>query len=206
MHEGIMINAFRKIPSLSDYPKKFIIKDGREVIIRPMIKEDGDKLYEFFAGLDKEDKLFLRDDVSRREVIQRWVENLNYDVVLPILAIHDEKVVADGTLHTSNYFWTRHVAEIRLVVAKDFRQKGLGKKIVSELFFNAIKRGFKKVIAQIPFYQQHTIAIFESLGFEKEAILKKHILVQGRGYSDLLIMSAFTDSSFQGLKRKFEVV
>jgi L-amino acid N-acyltransferase YncA len=88
-----------------------------------------------------------------------------------------------------------------LVVAKDFRNVGLGKKIVSELFFIAVKRGFKKIVAQIPFHQQNTIRIFESLGFEKEAILRKHIIVQGKGFSDLLIMSIFTDNVVQSIKR-----
>jgi RimJ/RimL family protein N-acetyltransferase len=195
------VEVFKKFPLLSDYPKSFVLKNKREVIIRPMIKEDVEELYKFFSKLDREDKQFLRDDVSKREVIEKWAENLNYDVVLPLLAFYNGEVVADGTLHASNYFWSRHVAEIRLVVAKDFRNVGLGKKIVSELFFIAIKRGFKKIIAQIPFHQQNTIRIFESLGFEKEAILRKHIIVQGKGYSDLLIMSIFTDNVVQSIKR-----
>jgi RimJ/RimL family protein N-acetyltransferase len=195
------VGVFKRFPLLSDYPKSFVLKDKREVIIRPMIKEDVEELYKFFSKLDKEDKQFLRDDVSKKEVIEKWAENLNYDVVLPLLAFYDGEVVADGTLHASNYFWSRHVAEIRLVVAKDFRNVGLGKKIVSELFFIAVKRGFKKIVAQIPFHQQNTIRIFESLGFEKEAILRKHVIVQGKGFSDLLIMSIFTDNVVQSIKR-----
>ncbi|MCS7212734.1 MAG: GNAT family N-acetyltransferase [Candidatus Calescibacterium sp.] len=192
---------FKKVPALSDYPKQFSTKDGRAVIVRPMVKDDADKLFEFFSGLEKEDKLFLRDDVSRPEVTRRWAENLNYDVVLPLLGIYEDRIIADGTLHSSNYFWTRHVAEIRIVVAKEFRNTGLAKKIVSELFFYALKRGFKKIVAQVPFYQLNTIRIFESLGFEKEAILKKHIMVQGKGYFDLLIMSVFSDSAMHNIRK-----
>ncbi len=192
---------FKRNPALSDYPKTFISKNGVPIIIRPMIKEDAKGLYEFFSGLDKEDKIFLRDDVSNPEVTKKWAENLNYDIVLPLLGIHENKIIADGTLHSSNYFWTRHVAEIRIVVAKDFRNTGIGKKIVSELFFYALKRGFKKITAQVPFYQLNTIRIFEALGFEKEAILKKHILAQGKGYSDLIIMSVFADSAMQSIRR-----
>jgi len=203
VESGIISENFRKIPFLSDYPKRFVLKDGRTVIIRPMLREDADALFDFFISLKPEDKQFFRDDVSKREVIEKWAENLNYEVVLPLLAIYDGRIVADGTLHASNYFWTRHVAEIRIVVAEDFRNLGLGKKIVSELFFNAVKRGFKKVIAQMPFHQLNVIRIFESLGFEKEAILKKHILIQGKGFSDLLIMSAFTDNALQNLRRIF---
>ncbi len=192
---------FRSIPFLFDYPKNFSLKDGRKVMVRPMLPSDVDELYAFFANLDREDKLFLRDDVSDISVIKRWAENLNYDIVLPLLAFYDGKVVADGTLHASNFLWTRHVAEIRIAVSKDFRGVGLAKKIISELFFIAIKRGFKKVIAQIPFHQQNVIHIFDSLGFEKEAILRKHIMIQGKGFSDLLIMSAFVGNAIQQLKR-----
>lgn len=191
---------FKRYPTLSDFPKQVTLKNGKVIQIRPMIKEDAQKLYEFFASLDKEDKLFLRDDVSNFEVIRRWADNLNYDVVLPILGIYEDRIVADGTLHSSNYLWTRHVAEIRIVVAKDFRGSGLAKKIISELFFYALKRGFKKIIAQVPFYQLNTIKIFESLGFEKEAILKKHIMVQGK-YFDLLIMSVFADNVVSSMRK-----
>ncbi len=201
---SIVIEPFRHVPSLSDYPKKFTLKDGRDVIIRPMVKEDVDMLFDFFSSLKPEDKQFLRDDVSRKAVIEKWAENLDYENVLPLLALYNGRIVADGTLHASNYFWTRHVAEIRVVVAEDFRNVGLGKKLVSELFFNAVKRGFKKVVAQMPFYQLNAVRIFESLGFEKEAILKKHVMIQGKGLSDLLIMSAFTDNAFQNLRRIFE--
>ncbi|MEM2175438.1 MAG: GNAT family protein [Candidatus Micrarchaeia archaeon] len=194
-------DMFRKIPALSDYPKTFVSKNGKSITIRPMIKEDARGLYEFFSGLDKEDKIFLRDDVSNPEVTRKWAENLNYDIVLPLLGISENKIIADGTLHSSNYFWTRHVAEIRIVVAKDFRNTGIGKKIVSELFFYALKRGFKKITAHVPFYQLNTIKIFETLGFEKEAILRKHIIVQGKGYSDLIIMSVFADSAMQSIRK-----
>lgn len=196
-------NYFKSVPFLFDYPKIFSLKDERRVMVRPMLPSDVNELHEFFMGLDREDKLFLRDDVSNISVIKRWVENLNYDVVLPLLAFYNGRIVADGTLHASNFLWTRHVAEIRIVVAKDFRGVGLAKKVISELFFIAIKRGFKKVMAQIPFYQQNVIHIFDSLGFEKEAVLKKHIMIQGKGFSDLLIMSAFVGNAIEQLRKVF---
>jgi hypothetical protein len=45
------VEVFKRFPLLSDYPKSFVLKDKREVIIRPMIKEDVEGLYKFFSKL-----------------------------------------------------------------------------------------------------------------------------------------------------------
>ncbi|NIQ99909.1 MAG: hypothetical protein GTN78_06860, partial [Gemmatimonadales bacterium] len=91
------------------YPKKVRLRDGTEVQLRPMVAEDREGLLAFFQDLPEDDRMFLKEDVTKPETIDRWVRNLDYDRVLPILAMKDEKVVGDGTLHMDRYGWSRHV-------------------------------------------------------------------------------------------------
>ena len=86
---------------LDEYPKEVTLRDGSKVVMRPVVKEDEVALYEFFKGMSKEDRLYLRDDVADREVIRGWMENLDYDKVLPIVAIDGDKIIADATLHSA---------------------------------------------------------------------------------------------------------
>ena len=84
---------------LTGYPKKVRLQSGTSVTIRPMVKEDADKLYAFFSRVPREDRLFLRDDVSIRDVIDSWTQELDYEKVLPLVAEVGGNIVGDATLH-----------------------------------------------------------------------------------------------------------
>jgi hypothetical protein len=61
--------------------------DGTEVTLRLLTAEDLEALKRFFRSLSKESRQFLYDDVSDPKVIEGWINNLNYDFVLPIIAV-----------------------------------------------------------------------------------------------------------------------
>jgi len=68
------------------YPKAATLKDGRNVVIRPLTRNDFDQLYSFFQALPEEDRLFLRHDVTDPEphtrgriALRTWNTSLAYD-------------------------------------------------------------------------------------------------------------------------------
>ncbi len=175
--------------NLSDYPKKKTLKDKTEVILRPLKKEDKDELLKFFRSLPTRERLFLKHDVIKEEVIQKWVDNIDYLKVLPILAIVNDKIVGDATLHRTSYGWSKHVGEIAIVVANEFRKKGLGTLLVKELVNYAISTGLDKIFAQMTEKQIPAIKALNKIGFIKEATLKKHVVdISGKKHN-LIIMS-----------------
>lgn len=186
---------------LKEYPKRFILKDGTEVEITPMKKEHRDLLLEFFRSLPETDRLYLRDDVTKEETIDKWIKNLNYERVLPLLVFSQNKIIADGTLHRSEYSWDSHVGEIRLVVHPSFRKKGVGMLVARELYSFAMRVGLEKIIARMMESQKTAITIFEKLGFKKEAVLKNHVKDAKGMKHNMVIMS--NDVSRLFLKLKF---
>lgn len=185
---------------LKDFPKKFSLKTGEEIIVRPMEKGDKKSLLGFFRNLPGDDRLYLRDDVAKEETVDKWVKNLNYKKVLPLLAIFKDKVIADGTLHTSEYSWESHVGEIRLVVHPSFRNKGVGKILARELYIYAMKKGVEKIIARMMENQEKAIYIFRMLGFEKEAVLKDHAKDAKGKTHNMVIMSNNVRKLFEKLE------
>jgi len=173
---------------VSGYPKTVRLQSGPAVTIRPMVKEDGDRLYTFFARVPREDRLFLRDDVSRRDVIDAWARELDYDKVLPLLAEAGEKIVGDATLHRRPGGWTSHVGKIRIVIDKDYRGKGLGTALLEELIAVAKKVGLELLVAEVMANQTAALATFKSLGFEKEAVLYNHVKDQAGKPHNLVVM------------------
>ena len=163
----------------SHYPKRVELK-GVEVWLRPMRKDDRDRLFAFFSKLPLRDRRFFKHDVSQREVITNWCQHLDYDQVLPILAVvkenDHEKVVADATLHTERHGWATHVARIRLVIAQKYRKQGLGNVILRELYDRAVSRGVQKIQAEVRDDNVDAKALLRRLGFRKEAVFKKHAM------------------------------
>jgi RimJ/RimL family protein N-acetyltransferase len=170
------------------YPKHAKLQDGTEVTLRLMVKEDERALLEFFRRVPREDRLFLRDDVSDPTTIRAWAEGLNYDQVLPLLALIDGRVVGDATVHRGKHSWTRHVGRMRLVVDPEYRQKGMGTVLVTELV--EIGKGLKleRLVAEMLGTQQAALSAFRHLGFERVAVLYQHVKDQAGRPQDLVIM------------------
>ncbi len=173
---------------MNDYPKTVKIKDGSSIVIRPLARDDVPSLLAFFRALPADDRLFLREDVTRREVIDRWVSQLDYDKVYPIVAEKDLNIIGDATLHISQYGWHRHMAEIRCVVAREYQKKGLGTILMHELVSQASHRGVDKIRAEMMDTQISAQIAFRKLGFKKEAELKNFVIdMEGKSHN-LVIM------------------
>jgi len=172
-----------------DYPKHAKLRDGREITLRPMVREDEEALLDFFRRLPPEDRLFLKDDVTDPNVIKAWAENLDYEKVIPILALFEDRIIGDATLHRTRHGWSTHVGEIRLVTDPEFRRQRLGRILAREIFFLALVLKLDKVVAEMMEDQEGAIRVFTALGFEKEAVLKNHVRDLEGKYHNLIIMS-----------------
>jgi GNAT superfamily N-acetyltransferase len=153
-----------------------------------MVKKDQHALYEFFQRIPKEDRLFLRDDVSRLATIQSWVDDLEYERVLPLLALVDGRVVGDATLHRRKLGWTRHLGKLRLVIDPDYRQKGVGSLLVKELIEIAKGLKLERLVVELTGSQQAALAAFRHLGFERAAVLYHHVKDRVGRPQDLVIL------------------
>ncbi len=163
------------IYTLSAYPREFTLRDGTKVVLKPMTPKDGEALLQFFLKLPPEDRRYLKEDVTSPKVIQRWAAELDYDRALPLLAWVDGKVVADGTLHRSRTMARRHVGEIRISVAPEYRNRGLGTVVMHELAAIANENGLERLLFQaVAEREEPAIKAAEFVGFGKVAVLPGH--------------------------------
>lgn len=171
-----------------NYPKTLTLEDGTPVTIRPMLKSDEDALLKYFQSLPPEDLICLKERVTEPEIIERWVYNLDFDNVLPILALYDGQIVGDATLHFSPIGWTKHHGEVRLTTDTQHRVKGLGTVLLQNLMDIAREMGLEQLTAEIPPALDKAFYLFEKLGFEKVTVLKGFVMdIEGRE-SDLVLM------------------
>jgi L-amino acid N-acyltransferase YncA len=179
------------------FPKQVKLSDGTEVTIRRMEPEDQDKILAFAARLPEEDLLFLRTDITDRQVVKQWADNIKQGHTVTLLAEVGGEVAAYASVHLEQARWTRRVGEIRVNGSQRFRGRGLGKRLTAEIFELAKSLGLKKLTAMMTPDQVAARAAFERLGFRVEAILADYVEDRGGCVRDMLIMThdldGFTD-------------
>jgi L-amino acid N-acyltransferase YncA len=171
------------------YPRSLQLKDRSVVKIRPLESGDQKKLEEFFARLPLPERRLLKDDVTSPEVIRSWCQNINYESVLPILAIDRDRIVGDATLHREKHGWMSHVARVRVSIDPDARGRGLASSLIKELVEIAPRLGVYILDAQVLDEQTGAKKVFEDLDFINVATLPQHALDLNRKPHDLHIYS-----------------
>ncbi len=174
---------------LEEFPKRITLRDGHVLTLRLMNRDDQYALYEFFNSLPPEDRRYLRNDVTDRKVIEKWVRNMNYDKVLPILAEDDGKIVANITLHWRTYGWGRHVGEVRITIDPDFQGRGLGLALMEEITQLAARSNVKKLLARIISTRPGVIKAFEKAGFGQVTVLPRFVKdIHQQSYADIAVL------------------
>ena len=156
---------------INTYHKEVELKDGTKVLLRPMVAEDQDALYEFFKGVHKDVARYLRDDVGSRLVVEKWAKNLDYAKTLPILAIKNDVIIADATINRRRFGWKWHLGTVRVFVHRDYRNVGLGHLMIEEVVDIAYKLGIEKLIAEVPDLNTAAIHAFNRAGFYRSALI-----------------------------------
>lgn len=173
---------------MSAYYKEGILKDGTRVVLRPLIKEDREKLLDFFQQLEERDLLFLRNDVRDPAVIDHWVNNIDYSRVFPLLAEFEGRIVGDATLNMRKVGWKRHLGNVRVVVSQDFQNRGLATLLINELVELAGEFGLEKLIAEIHLQAIGALTAFKHAGFSVKAVFEDLVKdLTGRS-GDLVVM------------------
>jgi len=174
---------------MATFPIHRKMKSGDELELRPPEKDDEQRLIDFFTVVPPEDLLFLKEDVTDPAVIKGWLSDMNHDRVFPLLALSGDKVVADGTLHRNTFGWSKHVAEVRVVVARDWQRKGVSQIVVRELVARAIDTGVEILEVNVLEGQHGALRAFERIGFKVETVLKNRATDRTGRKRDVLVMT-----------------
>jgi L-amino acid N-acyltransferase YncA len=171
-----------------DYPTLRHV-GGIDVTLAYMSSLDAETVLRFAKGLEEHDLLFLRRDITQLDVVEDWLRDIESGDALTILAKRGGVVIGYGTIHRDSLSWSAHVAELRVLVAADYRGKGLGRLLTQEAFRAALRSGIEKMVARMTLDQKGAISTFESLGFRPEALLKDHVKDRQGGLHDLIMLS-----------------
>lgn len=163
--------------------------DGATLELARLQPGDAQALAAFAAQLPAHDLLFLRRDISHPKVIAAWMQSLA-EGRLHSLAVREAGVLVGCTaIVVDALSWSRHVGELRVLVAPVWRGRGLGRLLVQQCFAQALDLGLEKLVAQMTVDQVAAIAVFEELGFRAEALLRDHVKDRDGQLHDLALLS-----------------
>ncbi len=164
------------------------LKDGSEVVIRPLTRDDLDKSIAFFRALPQEDLNYLRGDPSQPAVAERRIQEMESNECKRLVAVVDDRIVAEGTVGMSGRDWAAHVGELRLIVAREYQRKGLGMRMAHELYSLAASCRLELVMVTMMRPQIAARSIFRKLGFREEMVLSDHVKDREGNLQDLIVM------------------
>ncbi len=174
-----------------EFPLQFNLK-GRTVLLRPLAAEDREPMIAFAGELPTDDLLFLERDITQPAEVDTWISDTLQRRLVTLVAWENETVIGYVTFNLGNVHWTRHVAELRVVVAESARGMGIGRLLLELAFEMVLDLGATKVMARMTPEQTGAVKLFQRLGFAEEAVLRDHALDANGLTHDLLVLTFHT--------------
>lgn len=173
---------------LKDYPKEVILKDGTGVTLRPLKDGDENALFEMFRRLSVDDLWFLNHDVSDPGLIADWINNLDTNRVISIVALLEGRIVGNAVLMMKRYGAKSHIGKVRISVDPGFRDRRLGTWMLLDLVNLSMAMGLQMLVMRL--VQDRDASLINGvrkLGFIEEAVLKNY-LMGGEGQAHNLVI------------------
>ena len=170
------------------YRQVVTLRDGARVLLRPLVADDRQALLGLFIPVPPEERRFMRHNVNSPDVVNSWIDQLNYDKVFPLIALVGDRIVGVGTLHFHEGA-ARHRGEIRLFLSKDFRRRGLGMKMTQSLIDYAKRKSLYLLEVQVVRDLTNDIKAMQKCGFESSCTLEDYYMLPDGELRDVVILT-----------------
>jgi len=153
------------------YPQEVGLRDARRVIIRPFRSGDADALFSFFLSLPEDTKRGAWDRIEARDVVDSWVQDLDHEKAVSLLAWDATAIVADATMHYRRYGPLRFVGRIKWLIAPEWRGLGVGTALITNFLRMARDNGLKYLTCMlVDGLEDSAVATLQDMGFEAHRI------------------------------------
>jgi RimJ/RimL family protein N-acetyltransferase len=172
------------------YRKLFHLKDNTRIMLRLLHEGDRQNLIDLFQKASAKDLWFFKHDLKNRSLLNFWLNHLDYRRLVPVVAVNleDNQLIAAATLLRGKHT-AQHIGEIKLFIAKPFRNLGLGSKILDELVHLARQERLYWLKAEVVADQSQLIKALRTKGFQIRAILEDFFVRKdGEAHDVLLLM------------------
>lgn len=169
------------------YHQVFTLKDGSRVLVRPIAMEDRQSLLNLFLPIKKQEQQYFRKNVKDPSVIESWLDPQDFKSMLPLVAIV-EGVAAGVAMLCFHQGSARHRADVRIFIAAEYRQLGLGTRMIAGLIELARRRGLHILEVEIAADQTNMLKTFYNLGFQEICTLADYFISHDDSLGDVHLL------------------
>ncbi len=166
---------------------------SKSLTMREVAAGDDAAILKFAQALPPHDLLFLRRDITNPDQVAALIHAAEEGLARTLLVFEGDDLVGYASVTSEGLTWTRHVRELRILVALSMRGMHLGRLLTEQAFAIARADGASKMVAQMTVDQDAAIGAFRRLGFVPEARLRNHVIDRDGKLHDLQIMSLDVD-------------
>ena len=176
---------------------KVKLKNNQEIILRHIQKEDLDDIWDNYNEVIDEGKYqpSFTKVIDKFEKISWYNELIGFGNLCIVAEIHgdtDSAVIGQCTIHHEEWEASDHVGLLGIIIRKDFRSLGLGRKLIEFAMKEAYNKGKRKIALGTLVTNELAITLYEKLGFRRVGIRKKQFLMKKK-YIDELLMEIWLD-------------
>jgi ribosomal protein S18 acetylase RimI-like enzyme len=154
----------------------------RELPIREATLDDAAEIAAFMnkLGEEKLDTINPRTHITverEREFLQEALDNPR---AFYLIALDGESIAGMVDLHSGLKAHENHAAKLGISVSREWRGRGLGRRLMCEAIAKTKRwEGFCRIELEVVPWNVNAIALYENLGFVREAVKKKGVNLRG---------------------------
>jgi ribosomal protein S18 acetylase RimI-like enzyme len=153
--------------------------------VRAPALADLDALLAFFERVPEHERTFFKEPVLDRDCVEGWLRDPR---ARRSVAGEDAAVVGYAAV-VPLYGLSDHVGEVRLVTDPRVRRRGVGRALARRALLDALELGLGKLSVEVIADQDAAVAMFASLGFQAEGLLRDHIRDRDGRLRDLVLLA-----------------
>ena len=159
--------------------------------VRPATPHDANALVELAESVGREDGRWILGTGPWRAVAdeRRYLRTIQRHPDAAVFVAEDgADIVGRLSLSRDPHPASRHVADLGLMVAGTHRRQGIGRALMEQAVLWARSAGVRKLELHVFPHNDPAIALYESMGFEREGYRKGHYR-RDDGYQDAILMA-----------------
>ena len=167
--------------------ERFVLKDGRQLVLRATAKKDYEAVQTYFEQLGQETIFTYQYPGKPRQTKEYFEKSLATS--WGMIALDGDKVVGLIATHWAHpdHPWMKHECEFCIHMLKDYCHQGLGQKFLNMMFDWANKNNISRIEGTVNAENRAGIGLYLKNGFVLEGVRRHATFINNKWYDEYYI-------------------
>jgi RimJ/RimL family protein N-acetyltransferase len=165
------------------------------ILVRRADPGDAAALVELAEHVGREEGRWILTSAGWRSVAEerRYLKAVQRHSDAAVYVVEDDgRIVGRLSLSRDPHPSSQHVADLGLMVAEEYRRRGIGRALLEQAIRWAQESGVRKLELHVFPWNEPALALYEAFGFEREGLRRAHYARDGE-YVDAILMAYQVD-------------